>query len=425
MTKKKKITENIEEIVGDLDIPKVEDIISDLDNLETDDNSVNATGIKREEKLLTSEYLNREFTTEEEESATEIHNMLTAHLEETCGVTPGSAIRTTVPTGIDLLDTVLGGGIAPGLVQIVGPAGSGKSALASRIIAAGQKKWPGKFNAVYIDSENAMLKQRLAELGIKHPRLEPYTTKVTVEKVFQIIQGIVSMKESILEKNKKSDIMNMPYVVVWDSIANTPTELAMAINDVNKGIGQKARALSFFLPNYVPIMNQYNIFLVAVNQLRDKIDMGIVRKPNELKYLSGKTIPGGQAIIFNSIQIIYLRATSDMKGEYGFNGSRALCRTIKNKLFTPNISIDLAYSFEKGFSNFFTNYEMLKKAKRITTAAFCSLKTRPDDKFRQSGLIKRYREDLVFKKAFDDEVKDVLQSEYLDVYASTEDDRVD
>jgi len=411
MARKKNDTVSIEEdIIEDCNTPDADNIVPD---------------IKREEKILTSEYLNREFSDEEEESALEIHNLLTEHLAETCGVRPGGAIRVTVPTGIDLLDTVLGGGIAPGLVQIIGPAGSGKSALASRIVATGQKKWPGKFNSMYVDSENAMMESRLAQLGIRHPRIKPYVESVTVEQIFRFIQGMITMKESILEKNKKSDILDIPYVLIWDSIANTPTELGLGIDDVNKGIGQKARLLAHYLPNYVPLMNKYSIYLVAINQLRDKIDMGLIKKPNELKYLNGKVIPGGQSIIFNSIQIIHLKATTDMKGEYGFTGSRARCKTVKNKLFTPNINIDLAYSFEKGFTNFFTNYEMLKKFKRVTTGSWCSLKVRPDNKFSQSKLISKYYNEPEFKKAFDDEVKDVLQTEYIDVYASTDDKKVD
>ena len=56
----------------------------------------------------------------------------------------------------------------------------------------------------------------------------------------------------------------------------------MLTDDINQVLGQKARILSGMLPKYIPKLMQYNISLVAVNQLRDKIQIGKFPSPNEI-----------------------------------------------------------------------------------------------------------------------------------------------
>lgn len=374
----------------------------------------------KEEEIQTSIYSRISLTEEELNAAKALQDEFTAHLKATQGLVPDYSIRSTIPTGIDLLDTLMGGGAATGFLQIIGPPGSGKSALAAKIIATAQRKYKGMLNSVYMDGEDSTDKKRLIQLGVTQPPIDPYT-RLTVEGVFKSIEGMCTFKEN------HSELLEIPYPQVWDSIANTHTEAGLQELDPNKVTGLKARILSHLLPIYVPKMNEYNISLIAVNQLRDKIDMGIFKTPSDLQFLANKKIPGGWASLFNSIQILYIQPCGKIEGQYGFYGSRVKCKLIKNKLFTPNIEFEMVFSFERGFSNLFTNFELLKSTKRIDNGkggSWFTLKSSPEKKFLQSQLAGRYNNEPDFKEAFDNDVKDVLKTEFIDVYSSTEENAI-
>jgi len=372
----------------------------------------------KETELQTSVYSKITLTDDELSAAKSLQDDFTEFLKTTQGLTPDYSIRNTVPTGIDLLDVLMGGGAATGLLQIIGPPGSGKSALAAKIIATSQRKFKKLTQSVYMDGEDSTDKRRLMQLGVTQPPVQPYT-RLSVEAIFRCVEGMCNYK---LNHNEVADI---PWVVTWDSIANTHTEAALHETDPNKVTGLKARILAHLLPIYIPKMNEFNISLVAVNQLRDKIDMGVFKTPSDLQFLANKKIPGGSSSLYNSIQILYITPCGRIEGEYGFYGTRVKCKLIKNKLFTPNIEFEMVFSFERGFSNFFTNYELLKKTKRISMGgAWGTLLSYPEKKFQQSNVIKMYNDNEEFREAFNNDVKDVLKTEYIDVYTSTQEDAI-
>jgi len=347
----------------------------------------------------------------------QLQDLFASHLATNQGIDKDKGEELLIPTGIDLLDTILGGGVCTGLSQFVGPPGCGKSALVAKVIGNAQNVWPGEFLTVYADSEHATTEQRLADSGVKNPRIKPYSD-LTVEKVFKIIEGMCTYKE------KNSKLLKIPSAIVWDSIANTPTDVSASLDNLNSALGLKARILSHLLPNFVSKLKNYNISLLAVNQLRDKIEIGTFRSPASLKFLTNKELPGGNSVKFNSKQLILLQHGKIIEGEYGFMGVRVALKAVKNKFFTPNIPITLVFSFERGFSNFWTNFELLKEYKRMNVGAWCSLIDYPEKKFRQLQAVELYKTDPKFKDIFDSEIKSILQNEFIKKYTSTDEDAV-
>jgi len=351
----------------------------------------------------------KELTPQEIDSANAMGSMLSAFLSKTIQNPDDSNVK-VIPTGIGVLDTILGGGVATKLFQVVGQPGCGKSALVARILATAQRTWPAKFMSVYIDSESAMSEDRLAELGVNYPRIKPYCEDISVEKVFKFVEQICVLK------TEHPEYMDIPACVVWDSIANTLSDKGMEVEDKNSVMGQKAAVLSHLLPKYVNKMSKYNVSLIGVNQLRDKIEMGITHAPPTLKFLADKNIPGGNSLLYNSSQLIFLRQREVLK-DYGFDGIIVSVRSIKNKLFTPNIEVELVFSYEHGYSNFWSNYELLKKFKRVTVGGgWVTLDGFSGKKCQQKQAIQKYKEDSEFKEAWDNAVKDLLKTEYLDKY---------
>lgn len=333
-------------------------------------------------------------------------------LETKAKITTDTGIKQTIPTGIDVLDTILGGGFVIGALNIiVGQPGSGKSMLAMQAMGNGQKINNGKMLTSFLDSEESTTTLRLANLGVRNPKIKPYSD-MTVEKVFKFLEGLCLFKET-----KK--IISDPSMVIWDSIANTLSQKEREVEDVNSIIGYKARLLSILVPKYVAKLTPYNICLIAINQLRDQMSIGPYGPPKELKFMStGKTMPGGNILRFNAFHLLEMKTGAVLDGEkYGFDGVVVKAKCVKNKLFPPNIEIELVGDFVRGFSNFWTNWHFLMKHERVKTAGgWTHLHQTPNIKFRSKEAPSRYTSDPEFKEMFDNSVKECLQTELIDKY---------
>jgi len=191
---------------------------------------------------------------------------------------PDSGVKMLIPTGLDVLDAALGGGLPVGAFTIiVGDPGSGKSMLAMQCIAAAQRKYRGLL-ASFLDSEEATTSKRLYNLGVRYPQVKPYND-ITIEKLFKHIETMCVFKD-------QKKINENPSIVVWDSIANTLSEKEREAEDVNSVIGYKARVLSLLTPKYVAKCAKHNIAWIGINQLRDKLSMGPYSAPKTLRFLS-------------------------------------------------------------------------------------------------------------------------------------------
>jgi RecA/RadA recombinase len=336
-----------------------------------------------------------------------LYEEFSSFLEQKADILPDLGIKQTISTGVDVADAILGGGFAVGSLNIiVGQPGSGKTMLAIQTLGQAQKQFLGNLIGAFLDSEEATTSIRLANLGVKNPVIKPYTD-ITVEKVFRFLEGLCLFKE------QKGLII--PSVVVWDSIANTLSQKEREADDVNQVIGYKARMLSILIPKYVAKLAHYNICLLAVNQLRDVIQMGPFSAPRDLKFMSStKDMPGGNILKFNAFQLVEMKVKSVItKEKHGFDGVKVTLKCVKNKLFVPNVEVELIGSFTSGFSNFWTNYNLLVNSKRLETGTWNYLVALSDKKFRTVAAEKLYKEDKDFAMVFDQQVKEAIALEIL------------
>jgi len=351
---------------------------------------------------------------EDSEESKTLYAEFSSFIEKKADIKSDSGVKGTISTGIDLVDAILGGGFAIGALNIiVGQPGSGKSMLAIQTLGQGQKQFKGNLIPMFLDSEEATTTIRLANLGVKYPKIKPISD-ITVEKVFKLIEGLCLFKQ---EKN----IIETPSVVVWDSIANTLSQAEIEAEDVNQVIGRKARTLSLLIPKYVAKCAQNNICLIAVNQLRDVLSMGPYGAPKDLKFMSStKDMPGGTILKYNAFHLIEMKVKSAIVGpdaeKYGFEGVIVKVKCVKNKLFPPNIEIELVGSFTTGFSNFWTNYNFLKETKRLSAGAWNYLISLPDKKFRTKDAPTLYKTDEEFRKSFKDAIGEAIKTEIVDKY---------
>jgi len=404
------------------------DIITDSTN-EIDEEILESVKVekktKKEEKKkqtksdIPSEKEVEEYSKRVEDLAKSLHSEFSSFLEDKVEMTANTGVKSVIPSGIELLDAILGGGVAIGALNIiVGQPGSGKSMLAIQILAKAQEIYSktGKFLGSFLDSEEATTLIRLANLGVRHPKIKPYPD-ITVEKVFKFLEGVCLFK-------KEKDIVDIPSVVIWDSIANTLSEKEREAQDVNQVIGYKARMLSILVPKYVARCAQHNICLIAVNQLRDVLQMGPYAQARDLKFMtSSKDMPGGTVLKYNAFHLMEMKLKSVITPDkYGFDGVVAKVKCVKNKLFTPNIEIEILGSFNTGFSNFWTNYNFLVNNKRLKSGAWNYLVNMPEKKFRTKDAEELYDTDSLFREKFDEATKEAIQTEIIDKYSMKDED---
>lgn len=357
-------------------------------------------------------YDRQDLSEEELKISEELQESLVTFITDKADMSPGTGVKYLLPTGIDLLDAVAGGGFAAGaLTVLVGNPGTFKSALLAQTIAANQRKYRGKVLNMYLDSEEAMTTKRLEDLGVRYPRIKPYPA-ITIERLFKAIEGIATFKDI-------NNMVDSPSILALDSLANTITEKEKESTDMDpsKYIGLKARVISTLLPKYLTKLHEYNIGLIVVNQLREKIDIGVFKTQNDLRWIGDKTMPGGNAMKYNAFHLLLLKIKSDLdENMYGFKGVKLQAKFVKNKLFQPNIEISLIVDFNKGVSNFWTNYNMLVDSKRLKSGAWNSLVALPEIKFRTKDAYDKYKNEEEFRKVFDQQVNDCLKTEYIDPY---------
>ena len=305
----------------------------------------------------------------------------------------------------------MGGGFAIGSMGVVtGNPGSGKTTLAIQALGNAQRKYNGNILVSMLDSEEATTTTRMYNLGVRNPKVKPYND-ITIEKVFKFLEGVCLYKEM-------KNIVDTPSVILWDSVANTLTQKERDVEDINSVIGYKGRLLSLLIPKYVSKLSIYNICLISVNQLRDVIQISNFAPAKELKYMSqGKTMPGGNALKFNAFHLLEMKAKESVtRDKFGVDGYFAEVTCVKNKLFPPNIKINIFGNFTTGFSNFWTNYRLLVDNKRMVTGAWNYLADLPNTKCRTKDMLDTYNTNPVFKEAFDKSVKETLQTEIIEKY---------
>src|SRR5579863_5915579 len=204
-----------------------------------------------------------------------------------------------ISTGAIALDAALGiGGVPRGrIVEIYGPESSGKSTLATHIVANAQKS--GGL-AAYIDAEHALDPSYAAKIGVNIDDLM----------ISQPDNGEEAL--NIAEMLARSNAVD---VIVIDSVAALvpKSELEGEIGD--QFMGLQARMMSQALRKLTATLARSNTCAIFINQIREKI--GVM-------FGNPETTTGGRALKFYSSIRLDIRRTSGIKGADNANdiGSR-------------------------------------------------------------------------------------------------------
>jgi len=261
-----------------------------------------------------------------------------------------------ISTGSILLDLAIsggrvrGGGIPAGiLVEIFGPASSGKTVLLSEIAGAIQRQ---KGEVMFHDPESRLNKQfaRIFDLDTEEMN---YGTPNTVPEVFKAVR----------DWEPESKHINGIFA---DSLAALSTDLEMGEDGDKMGM-RRAKEFSEECRKTCRILTKNNYLMVCSNQIRQNLDAG----PYGQKYKS----PGGEAIGFYSSLRLRMSNPKKIKETRKVSGKEVMrvvgvkteVEVFKSSVWKPYRTAPITILFDYGIDNTRDCLQFIKDYTRNTT----------------------------------------------------------
>ena len=308
-----------------------------------------------------------------------------------------------VSTGSSTLDIAISyrpnGGIPVGrITEITGMEASGKSLVASHILAETQKK--GGL-AVYIDTESAGSVDFLQAIGVNVSNMV-YVQMECLEDIFETI-------EDIIVKVRESDKDKLVTIVV-DSVAASTTQNEIEGNYDKEGWAtDKALIISKAMRKITNLIARQRICLVFTNQLRMKLGVS---------FGDPYTTSGGKALQFHSSVRLRLKKTGQIKVGSGATqqviGISTKAQVVKNRCGPPLRNAEFDIYFDSGVDDLGGWLKVMKNHKLVKQAGAWYTLDMVDDETGEVLLEKKFQSKDWNKIMSDDKLRSYIYDKICD-----------
>ena len=278
----------------------------------------------------------------------------------------------------------INGGIPGGrLTEIYGPSASSKSLLGTNLLFGCQKL--GGI-PILIDSENAINKDFIKKAS--HADLNKIVryTPETLEKCFHVMYKAIEL----IRSNKKYE--EKPIIIVYDSISVSPCAREFREIDLpddftkeqfkkivggNEQPGERAKICSKELRKLNTVMEENNVSVVIMNQIRDKI--GIAYGNPETTAGGGNALPFYASLRFRTQTQKKIEQKVPGLAKKKTVGINIKIQNKKNRSVRPFIEVEnIPLFFETGMNPIGGLLGALLDADRIVASGAGNFKARPE-----------------------------------------------
>lgn len=271
------------------------------------------------------------------------------------------------------LDFVLSRGVPVGKwVESFSPEGIGKTTLNLQIALFILEMYKDT-ELLFIDAEMSTTTERIKSIAYSEVDVKDSAIIVNgIEKGTYVRPETYEQVDELFSQFTKYCIQNnVKGIILWDSLVALTSEKVLTKG--SDRISFRATLIQQLIDSYHALFSKYGITQLVINQVRDRIDIGMFSSSKGEGYMvdTEYNVPGGRAHKFWTFQAIMLSKGQKWKDKTDeeksiFKGRINKLTITKNK-FGPDRNVcELVYIPEIGYSNVLSIIEDLRKVGYIS-----------------------------------------------------------